>query len=156
MKRSGISRKTPLVAKAPLKPGSKKMNAVSKTNKRRREQAKGESMGALRKVIHVRCGGSCERCGRALGSSEDPWHAHHRKFRSRGGKDEVVNLVALCENCHHWAHNAALQSVPLGYSVLSTEDPAEIPVMLRGRKRVFLQPDGTYWAAAPLYLEEVE
>ncbi len=29
---------------------------------------------------------------------------HHIVFRSAGGKDELINLVAICRNCHDKAH----------------------------------------------------
>jgi len=30
---------------------------------------------------------------------------HHIKYKSRGGKDEIKNLIALCRDCHNKAHN---------------------------------------------------
>lgn len=30
---------------------------------------------------------------------------HHIKYKSRGGKDELSNLMALCRNCHNKAHD---------------------------------------------------
>ena len=29
---------------------------------------------------------------------------HHIKYKSRGGKDEIRNLIALCRKCHDKAH----------------------------------------------------
>ena len=29
---------------------------------------------------------------------------HHIKYKSRGGSDEVDNLIALCRSCHNKAH----------------------------------------------------
>ena len=40
----------------------------------------------------------CEVC-------EDPAvDIHHIKFKSRGGKDEIENEIALCRRCHNKAH----------------------------------------------------
>jgi 5-methylcytosine-specific restriction endonuclease McrA len=41
----------------------------------------------------------CEVCGK---NSVD---IHHVKYKSRGGKDELSNLIALCRDCHTKAHN---------------------------------------------------
>jgi len=40
----------------------------------------------------------CERC---MSSAND---IHHINYRSRGGEDEVKNLIALCRKCHDKAH----------------------------------------------------
>jgi hypothetical protein len=48
----------------------------------------------LRELVLARCKAYCEKCG--LGLTED-FALHHRKLRSRGGKDTVDNLIAL----HH-------------------------------------------------------
>ena len=32
---------------------------------------------------------------------------HHILFKSRGGKDEIENLAALCRDCHLTAHSNA-------------------------------------------------
>ena len=29
---------------------------------------------------------------------------HHIKYKSRGGKNEIENLIALCRDCHDRAH----------------------------------------------------
>lgn len=31
---------------------------------------------------------------------------HHIEFRSQGGQDWITNLIALCRECHSWAHNS--------------------------------------------------
>ena len=30
---------------------------------------------------------------------------HHIQYKSRGGKDEIKNLMALCRKCHDKAHS---------------------------------------------------
>ena len=40
----------------------------------------------------------CEVCGRVAVD------IHHIKYRSRGGTDEIDNLMALCRSCHDKAH----------------------------------------------------
>jgi 5-methylcytosine-specific restriction endonuclease McrA len=41
---------------------------------------------------------ACEWCGK---TSVD---IHHLTARSRGGKDVIENLAALCRDCHHEVH----------------------------------------------------
>lgn len=33
---------------------------------------------------------------------------HHIKFKSRGGSDQIDNLIALCRNCHELSHAGIL------------------------------------------------
>ncbi|WP_300345186.1 HNH endonuclease signature motif containing protein [Nesterenkonia sp.] len=60
----------------------------------------------FRVAVEERADGKCEGCGRIA-----PLELHHRRFRSRGGKHTVSNLVALCgwgnhTGCHGKAHSA--------------------------------------------------
>lgn len=73
---------------------------------------------------------------------------HHRKLKSRGGKDEISNVVAL----HHHCHNLGTGSVHLdpskateqGFIVASWDDPADIPILTPDNVLVWLLDDGTY------------
>lgn len=40
---------------------------------------------------------------------------HHIKYRSRGGKDEIGNLMCLCRRHHDMAHNEELSESDLLY-----------------------------------------
>ena len=31
-------------------------------------------------------------------------HVHHRRYRTRGGTNALVNLLHVCEPCHSWIH----------------------------------------------------
>jgi hypothetical protein len=31
-------------------------------------------------------------------------HVHHRKLRSQGGSNSLVNLIDVCFACHDWIH----------------------------------------------------
>jgi len=105
-----------------------------------------------REVVKSRAGGYCEKCGKRLG---DSWALHHRKLRSRGGKDEYANFVAL----HHECHNTGTQSVHLnpseserlGLIVGSWQRPSDIPLTLPSGDIVLLTDDGSY-----RYLERKE
>ena len=49
----------------------------------------------------------CELCG---ATATD---VHHIKYKSRGGKDELSNLMGLCRNCHNKAHNEIIKEYEL-------------------------------------------
>lgn len=38
---------------------------------------------------------------------------HHIKYKSRGGKDVIENLMALCMDCHNKAHQEILKELEL-------------------------------------------
>jgi len=100
----------------------------------------------LREIVWLRCGGYCERCGIPL--HENDFALHHRKLKSRGGKDELSNLVAL----HHYCHNLGTDSVHLnpedatreGFMVASWSNPEETPVTLGDGRMVLLTTSGHY------------
>ena len=100
------------------------------------------SRRAYNKVAE-RSGGVCEGCGKLPATN-----MHHRLYRGRGGKDEVVNLLHLCgmgnvNGCHGRAHTG--EGEHLGWSCPTSVDPsdqpANKPTNYRGRV-VFLLPDG--------------
>jgi RNA-directed DNA polymerase len=53
--------------------------------------------------------GRCLVCGQLLQAGEEPWHMHHRVWRSRGGQDTCDNLELLHANCHRQIHVQALR-----------------------------------------------
>ena len=99
----------------------------------------------LRETIYTRCSGYCERCGLPL---QLDFALHHRKLKSRGGKNTIQNLVAL----HHHCHNLGTGSVHLdpdeatrrGLMVPSWDDPALVPITLEDGTKVLLTEDGYY------------
>jgi RNA-directed DNA polymerase len=48
--------------------------------------------------------GRCVMCGRILQAEEQPWHIHHRIWRSRGGGETYDNLELLHAHCHRQLH----------------------------------------------------
>ena len=51
----------------------------------------------IAETVLARANGYCERCGKPSSDLA----LHHRKLKSRGGKDEVSNLVGVCHPCHN-------------------------------------------------------
>ena len=49
--------------------------------------------------------GRCVVCGQALRVEEQPWHIHHRVWRSQGGQETCDNLEMLHANCHRQIHS---------------------------------------------------
>jgi hypothetical protein len=102
-------------------------------------------LNQLREIVYARCKGYCEKCGNSLPES---WALHHRKLKSRGGKDEVSNFVAL----HHECHNLGTLSVHLnpeksqdkGLMVGSWQNPWECPLTLPDGSYVMLDNEGNY------------
>ena len=50
-------------------------------------------------------GGRCVMCGQVLQAEEQPWHIHHRIWRSRGGGETLDNLELLHAHCHRQIHS---------------------------------------------------
>lgn len=79
-----------------------------------------------RKAVHARSGGVCEGC-----HLRPAVQIHHRRYVSRGGSNDLINLLDLCglgnaAGCHGIAHTATGER--LGWSVRSGIDPSTVPV----------------------------
>lgn len=94
----------------------------------------------------------CARCGKFIIENGS---RHHRKFKSRGGGDEVSNGVLLCGSgttgCHGWAHANPDAARADGFAVWSHEDPILVPVrlFLAGKRLVYLDDEGDWWFEPP-------
>lgn len=99
-----------------------------------------------RRIVGVRCGGRCERCGGA-----GPLTVHHRRKRSQGGSWSPSNLFVLCgdgvQKCHGWVEAHPQAAHAAGLWLFHGEDPATTPVLLADEQRVLLAADGTYLPA---------
>lgn len=94
-------------------------------------------------IVEQRAGGYCEVCGLpALPSMA----LHHRKLKSRGGKDTAANLIRI----HHGCHNLKTSSIHLnpeaasqkGWMVGSWQEPDEVPFTRPDGSIVLLQDNG--------------
>jgi len=98
----------------------------------------------IAETVLARAKGYCEACG----LPGDDFALHHRKLKSRGGKDEVANLIAV----HHKCHNLGTKSIHLnptlatvkGWMVPSWAEPAEYPLHLHDAEVVVLDNKGNY------------
>lgn len=82
----------------------------------------------IRDAVWLRDEGCCVICGRSL--DPERWQCHHRRYLSRGGKDELANFIALDARCHLVAVHEDYTGLATanGWAVSRTRDPAEIPV----------------------------
>ena len=95
-------------------------------------------------VVEDRAAGYCEVCGYPAQSS---MALHHRKLKSRGGKDTPSNLIRV----HHGCHNLRTDSIhlnpkkaeQLGHMVPSWKDPTEWPFTRSDGSIVLLLDDGS-------------
>lgn len=87
-------------------------------------------------LVEARAGHYCETCGRP---ALDSMALHHRKLKSRGGKDSVSNLIRIHHECHNLdtdsIHKNPSIATDKGWMVSSWADPETEP---------FLQPDGNW------------
>jgi hypothetical protein len=95
----------------------------------------------VRAQVWTRAGGLCDCCTAAL--DPDGWACHHRKLRSRRGRDDPANCVALTHPCHDRVHRNPTWATERGLMVPSGMDPATTPVFLRGR--VWAHPGVERW-----------
>lgn len=97
----------------------------------------------LVELVKKRAGGYCEICGRV---AQESMALHHRKLKSRGGKDEASNLLYLHHECHnlgtHGVHNQVAYATSKGWIVNSWAEPSQVPVVLAGGNVVMLLNDG--------------
>lgn len=100
--------------------------------------AAGPIPSKVRERLYLRCGGYCDWCGHVLTAFD----AHHRKLRSRGGSNDLENLVAVCPGCHNTIHDYPALATERGFMVYAGKNPADIPLVFPGGHRVILTRDG--------------
>ena len=95
-------------------------------------------------TVLARANGYCERCGKP---SLD-LALHHRKLKSRGGKDEISNLVAICHPCHNLGtdsiHLNPTKATVKGWMVPTYADTEKYPLHLPDSRIVRLDNEGNY------------
>lgn len=154
MKRTPITRKTPLRARTPMRrigitPGKSSVNPV---RAQRPPVTAVERAG--RAAVRARCGGICEVCSRVQATE---WQ--HRKPRSAGGTWDPSNGLAVCYSCHHKRiHANPSEAYAMGWSVKRAHVPAKVPVYAGNggwARWVWLRDDGSMDPVSPDELDEV-
>jgi len=97
----------------------------------------------IREMCFTRARYLCERCGISAEAALD-FDPHHRKLVSRGGRDELQNLAALCRACHDWCHDNPRLAQAAGWIVPSGADPGLRAVTLWDGRMVQMGEDGSY------------
>lgn len=98
----------------------------------------------VRAAVEAREGQRCPMCGERMTNA----NTHHRKLRSQGGTDDVVNLVRLHHGCHNSAHLNPQWAKENGWIVPAEADPASTPIVMYDGRRVLLTADGGYLEVA--------
>ena len=95
-------------------------------------------------TVLKRAGSYCEKCG----NPGIDMALHHRKLKSRGGKDSVANLMVVHHECHNLGtdsiHNNPEIATVKGWMVPSWADPADYPITLPDGKIVRFDEQGSY------------
>ncbi len=72
----------------------------------------------LRDAVMARANYDCARCFYSVATEA------HRLYRNRSGRDDMLNLVALCGDCHRVVHlGADRQSRRLNAKIADDEGP---------------------------------
>lgn len=87
---------------------------------------------AVRKALHERSEGRCERCG-----NERATQAHHRRPRALGGSRDagtnvLSNLLHLGNDCHAHVESYRSEAFSYGWLCRQAMDPRQMPVERRG------------------------
>lgn len=72
---------------------------------------------SIRKIVYKRANYTCEYCG----NSRLKHNVHHLVPLSKGGNNELTNLVCICDQCHSILH----------HNNLKLEKKAELPIRLK-------------------------
>jgi hypothetical protein len=120
MRRSSLSRKTGLRAKAPIKRGTPKTQRYVDTG----------PDDDTKELVKQRANYGCERCGLARGQV-----IHHRDPRGAGGSSRpevnaASNLVWICNPCHERVESRRLEAIGDGFLISDGFDSLTFPVRL--------------------------
>ena len=77
--------------------------------------------------VHHRSGGRCEirAVHQCLGHATE--FPHHRKLRSQGGSNSLVNLLDCCANGHYWIHRVLPRAEAERLQLLIPRETPEYP-----------------------------
>lgn len=146
MKRGGS-----LVRKTPMPRGTTELKRTTPLKRTPFSQPAGKNdyekdLDRARPTLHQRSKGLCEI--RLPGCQGIAVHPHHRKLRSRGGSNEMDNLLASCGHCHDWAHANPGLATALGLQVPSGMPVGPVSEVFAAVSEYVRQDltDGSVWA----------
>lgn len=58
--------------------------------------------------VRARAGYKCQKCGKSFLNNKIALHAHHVIPLSKGGRNCLSNLIAVCEECHSKIHHKTI------------------------------------------------
>jgi hypothetical protein len=117
--------------RTPLRPGTKpfRRRKALRTNP---ESAYQLEYLANIPLVKERSGGSCE----VMYPHDCDFYAtgrpHHRKFRSQGGTNDPVNLLAVCTEAHFMIHNRLPRQTAVDAGLIIERDQPETPYLGMG------------------------
>ncbi|RJQ68102.1 HNH endonuclease [Pseudonocardiaceae bacterium YIM PH 21723] len=167
MKRTGLHRRSPLRATgqlqrhtslSPARPVEDAVADVQRIPLRRHvhlRRCTSRIPRQLRAAVYDRAEGTCDMCGRWL--QPDLWEANHRLMRSQGGRDALINLVALHPACHRGpqgVHHRPAWAYANGLLVPARRDPQQWPVLRHGL--IWQMPLGRTWADCDPHPDQLE
>lgn len=124
-----LERKTPLRNRTPMKRGAAKLTSVPKYDPAKKPAT---DIVKARAGEHLLC--EVQIPGTCFGRGGN---YHHRINRSQGGVYTPSSALWLCGSgttgCHGWITDNPEVAVEKGWSVKSTGDPLETPVLYRGK-----------------------
>jgi len=65
-----------------------------------RQRREPDKYKRLRLQVFARDAWRCQLCGRRTNLE-----VHHQQSRAHGGKDQIENLITLCDSCHRNEHH---------------------------------------------------
>jgi 5-methylcytosine-specific restriction protein A len=176
MKRTALTRRTPLVAKTELKrktplpkPGLASVvhAANGRESKPRRRPRDTKPSAKVVALVWARDGGCCFCCGAGLLFAQRGvgWSMQHRRARGMGGSrrpdtNEPQNLILLCGSatspggCHARVESRLLRDGGMGWSIKQAQNPLLSPVMHWRLGYAWLTVDGRMSTTPPTIVEE--
>lgn len=107
----------------------------------RAEAVKNPGESRTRKLVAVRSGGVCERCG-----LRDAESVHHRLKKSQGGRWSPANCVAVCgdgvRGCHGYIEEHPDAAFAEGFHVRPWCDPKSVAIHSDRHGHALLTDDG--------------
>ena len=70
----------------------------------------GENWKELADQVKARAGYKCQKCGKSFINNKIALHAHHIIPLSKGGRNCLSNLIAVCEDCHSRIHHKTINT----------------------------------------------